>query len=179
MRLPAWLKAKRQRLVDDTVVVTLEPDWSAFREAMGRTALASQIMVGPFTRMVHAAADMERVMAAVRAATAASWELDPVRKAGLEARYYVRGAMDPTYATPEARDAYVKNLCSQAGSPVTDFHALAAAFLRGWVEHHGQDDWPELSGVCMCGATIGPGLSCGEPYHSPMDMAIWARSGVR
>lgn len=80
-----------------------------------------------------------------------------VFQAGLEARYYVRGAMDPAYATPEARDAYVKTL----------YPEQAAAFLRGWVEHHPEDRWPELSGVF-----------CGEPYHTPMDQSayLWSRS---
>lgn len=54
----------------------------------------------------------------------------PARVAGLEARYYVRGGLDPAYASPAARDAYCRHL-ALAGRP-----SYAAAFLRGWVEHH-------------------------------------------
>lgn len=49
--------------------------------------------------------------------------------AGVEARYYVRGAFDPRYAEPSARDAAAKALASV--SPT-----VAAAFLRGWCAHH-------------------------------------------
>lgn len=51
--------------------------------------------------------------------------------AGLEGRYYVRGGLDPAYAHPAARDAYVRRLARRGRyGPLS-----AAAFLRGWVEH--------------------------------------------
>lgn len=48
--------------------------------------------------------------------------------AGLEARVYVQGAMDPDYSDPVARDARCRDL-------LTASETLAAEFLRGWVEH--------------------------------------------
>lgn len=54
-----------------------------------------------------------------------------VTLAGLEAKYYVRGAMDPAYANPDARDSYVRTL-SLAWKRGPNY---AAAFMRGWVEH--------------------------------------------
>ena len=58
--------------------------------------------------------------------------------AGLEARLYVRGGLDPTYTDPDARDAYVQQLADT--NPV-----LAAAFLAGWVNHHPDPDPPVLA----------------------------------
>lgn len=54
-----------------------------------------------------------------------------VYEASHEARWYVRGGMDPRYTTPTARDAQLRRL---APSP-----NLAVAFLRGWVEHHPEE----------------------------------------
>lgn len=51
---------------------------------------------------------------------------------GLAGRYFVRGAMDPLFASPEARDDYARRLARWAPG-------LAAEFLRGWVEHHDHD----------------------------------------
>lgn len=44
--------------------------------------------------------------------------------AGELSRAYVRGGLDPAYATPAARDAYVRQVEPE----------LAASFIRGWVE---------------------------------------------
>lgn len=52
--------------------------------------------------------------------------------AGIAARAYVQGAMDPAYATPAARDARAQELL-KIGERVT------ASFLRGWVEHRDTD----------------------------------------
>jgi hypothetical protein len=72
---------------------------------------------------------------------------EEVRQAGLEARYYVRGAMDPRFTAPEARDAYVRTILRTADYWTEGGRSLrAAAFLRGWVEHH-----PEP--VCECWPT--------------------------
>lgn len=63
---------------------------------------------------------------------------DPVWVAGLEARYYVRGAMDPMYATPWARDALVFAILSGLSIPALQPRnraLVAAAVVRGWVTH--------------------------------------------
>lgn len=52
-----------------------------------------------------------------------------VLAAGIEARAYVRGGMDPLFNEPTARDIYAKGLARLSPS-------VAAAFLRGWAEHH-------------------------------------------
>lgn len=49
--------------------------------------------------------------------------------AGVAARCYVVGAMDPTFAAPADRDRRARRLAK--ASPM-----CAAEFLRGWVEHH-------------------------------------------
>lgn len=57
-----------------------------------------------------------------------SQELDILRHGAL-ARCYVLGALDPTYADPAERDAWVRRM-----APHSPTHA--AEFLRGWAEHH-------------------------------------------
>lgn len=51
-------------------------------------------------------------------------------RARLWGLFYVRGAMDPSYTSPAARDAYVADLLNVRAND------LAVAFMRGWVEHH-------------------------------------------
>lgn len=46
---------------------------------------------------------------------------------------FVKGALDPTCATPEQRDTAVQQILRN-GRP-----DRAAAFIRGWVEYHGGD----------------------------------------
>lgn len=53
----------------------------------------------------------------------------PVIAAGAAARFYVLGAMEPTFTEAADRDMLVKALAKHSPS-------LAVAFLRGWVEHH-------------------------------------------
>ena len=57
-----------------------------------------------------------------------------VISAGVGARLYVRGAMDPLFNSPHVRDSYAKALAKSSPS-------LAVEFLRGWSEHH--DTVPE------------------------------------
>lgn len=64
------------------------------------------------------------------------WET-VVAIARAETSWYVRGGLAPEYATPEARDARVKDLVSAypAGHPIGA--RMAAAFIRGWVTRRG------------------------------------------
>lgn len=75
---------------------------------------------------------------------------DEARVAGLWARYYVRGALDPSYATPGLRDALVAVLLSEdVGHPDTHLlspenrRLLAVAVMRGWAEHRPQSPDPQ------------------------------------
>lgn len=195
MRLPSWLRTKRRRRVGRTVEVTLELDLTAYQRglvramesATARSGFTMAHTMGAFASMARGASEASAALLKMQAAMNADMvegmqtmvrrELarQEVRQAGLEARYYVRGAMDPRFTTPEARDAYVRDLLL-GGAEWGAFRA--AAFLRGWVEHHDPDAWPELSGVCMCGATIRPDRFCGESYHMPMDVSayLWSLS---
>lgn len=66
---------------------------------------------------------------------------DPVRVAGLEARFRVRAALDPAYADPEAIRWLVTRIMSDEVPELAllsrENRALvAAAALGSWVEHH-------------------------------------------
>jgi hypothetical protein len=65
-------------------------------------------------------------------ATALFLELLPLTPDQAWARFYVRGAMDPAYATPAAVDAYIRALSLVPG-PVAE--TARTAFLHGWAEH--------------------------------------------
>lgn len=163
MRFPAWLKTKRQRRVGDTLEVTLELDLTAWELDMARAMQnmvarsgisVAQLMGGAeaFGRIARGATEagaallkmQEAVNRDILPVARRMVAAEEVRQAGLEARYYVRGAMDPTYATPEARDAYVRAMVWTSDDSFR--FDRAASFLRGWVEHH-----PEP--VCACWRT--------------------------
>lgn len=71
---------------------------------------------------------------------------DPVRVAGLEARYAVRGGFDPRYATPEGLDQLVQMIMGGDADEVGDRDLwlltsesrslVAAAAIRGWCNSH-------------------------------------------
>lgn len=69
---------------------------------------------------------------------------DPVRVAGLTARYHVRGALDPAYDTPEGRDALVRAILAGyvEDDPLAPFlsrenrRACAVAAMQGWASRH-------------------------------------------
>lgn len=65
----------------------------------------------------------ERMHFAVEVRNLASYQVD--------ALMYVRGAFDPAYSDPAARDRYVRAV---AGHPTVGAVA-ATAFLRGWTTH--------------------------------------------
>lgn len=121
--LPQWLTARfgrTHRRADDlrAVIVTLTLDASSIAEAMRSAAGSARAMRAEL-------ATLERRLDHHRA----------LRQAGLEARTYVTGAMDPTYADEAARDAEVRRL-AQTKTPGVHAPSVAASFLRGWVEHH-------------------------------------------
>jgi len=67
----------------------------------------------------------------------------PVHVAGLEARYFVRAGLDPSYADPRALDQLVQQIMTGAGDLlfVSDENRalIASAALRGWVGSHAGD----------------------------------------
>lgn len=82
---------------------------------------------GPLARLGIAAAGAEATERAV-------W--------GLEARYYVRGGMDPALSAPEALNGAVRAILDGSESffigalPPSGRASVAAALIRGWVNHH-------------------------------------------
>lgn len=84
---------------------------------------------------------------------------DPVRVAGLEARYSVTAGLDPAYRIPEQRDALVWSILV-GEEPGTVFLTpanrglVAAAAIRGWVSHYGpQEPLDALAWIRLIGAT--------------------------
>jgi hypothetical protein len=67
-------------------------------------------------------------------------EAQEVRLAGICGQTYVRAALDPRYASPDARDRLVRSVLSTGlkGAPT-----VAAAAIAGWVQGH-----PDP--VCSC-----------------------------
>lgn len=139
MKLPDFYTTKalpptRPGFVDYEVTI----DWGALRAAVAAVgesfSLTSKAIVA-FARLMHDAAN------------------DEVRVSGLEARYYVRGGLhcpdvdalvldllrDPARQALEDED-FLMTLLSQ-----TNRARLAAAALRGWVEHHPDEDPTLLS----------------------------------
>lgn len=91
---------------------------------------------------------------------------DPVRIAGLEARYYVRAGLDPAYRHPERLDALVRDLLAgdYEDDPLHAFvtpenrRALAVAAIRGWAESY---DDPGLYVAHRLWATTRVEVCCG------------------
>lgn len=140
MMWPSWLR--RRKPAPNPHVITITIDTSAFVAAMKQAAAA---MRAPAFAVALARAkaelkalekSMEQVKAAIdnRSPSARMAELEArqreVARAGYEARWYVRGGMDPTYAHPDARDQTVRDLADLG------CYTYAAEFIRGWVTHH-------------------------------------------
>lgn len=72
---------------------------------------------------------------------------EPAHVAGLEGRYFVRGAMDPTYTTEDALCRLLESIMT-GESDLTllltreNRATVAAAAVRGWVEFHDVDAEP-------------------------------------
>lgn len=111
---PVTKKAAREMGKVQEATVRIEANLSGFHEAVRRARLA-----------------LARLDFAMEAGRLAEHQVD--------ARWYVRGALDPAYATPEARDAYLRVILTSAAR-----HRLtaASAFLRGWAEHRPVDGAP-------------------------------------
>lgn len=94
-----------------------------------------------------------------------------VHVAGLEARYYVRGAMDPTYATPEGLRALRRRVLTGADpdllllTPANRRLVLVSA-MRGWETRGEVRLWPvecDRAGACAYADAVGMpdhGSSC-------------------
>lgn len=130
------------------MTITAEARVAHFVAAARETSGAALRMAERFARMRDAANVAN--LAIQRQVRARKVGLE-VAQAGMEARWYVRGALDPAYASEAARDAQVKFLASHAAA----YHGtdLALSFLRGWVDHHPQAAEPVLSWHRQIGAT--------------------------
>lgn len=152
MKRPTWLRlpwrkpAPNPRVVTVTLTIDMTAFQAAMKQAAAATRAASAAMRAPMfadamARVVAELKGIEESMAKVKAAIGPrsdvlarmTEEIDRQREvvhAGLEAKWYVRGGMDPDYAHPRDRDQAVRDL-SRYGAP-----DLAAALIRGWVTHH-------------------------------------------
>jgi hypothetical protein len=147
--------------------VTIDLEASAFVEGMRRAQDAVTLMADRLAKVTAIFGNLtERYQAQRR-----------VRHAGLCARYQVRAGLDPRYASPEARDALVMRLMKRQEWPLDPWMdtwddaeraELAAAVIRGWVEHYDNGPAPKpCPTVCAYGecsaprSTQGCGGCCG------------------
>lgn len=86
---------------------------------------------------------------------------DPVRVAGLEARYYVRAGLDPRYSTLFGLDALTASIMdmSNRGGDMAFLTRqsraqIAAAAIAGWVASYADDTGPLLPWHRFIGHTI-------------------------
>lgn len=116
------------------MTVDITPDTTAFVAGL-RKARRAFMTLGLTTAKVNAA--LERMAVAL--------VNDPVQMAGLEGRMYVRGGLDPAYASEERIQRLVSDLLArpwkQTGEATHRYltpanrAALAAHALRGWATH--------------------------------------------
>lgn len=98
-------------------------------------------------------------------------EVEEVLTAGLEGRAYVMGALDPTYAHPDVRDAMALSLV-RPGRVWTHAQAarISAAFLAGWVTHRTYDApdcpcrTPESTWLSAASCGYGSGYEPGSQF---------------
>lgn len=165
MRAPAWMTIRRNRNqpTPGQVEVTIDVDTSQFaagQAAAGRSAAqgaqslrllanALNVPMEPLrgARVTHHPANqvLANALANTRATQLRAAKAMVLRKAGMEMRWYVQGAMGPQWSDPGARDSQFQRLVKQGRTQD------ALAFLRGWVEHHPE---PELDcrRACQYGA---------------------------
>jgi hypothetical protein len=132
--------------------------WGQFQCAfVGQFFQASQKM----------AADLDRTMSQINALMrAAAPQPDPARLAGLEGRYYVRAALDPAYATPEALHHLVRDLLDGTEGfiggrlPAADRRALAVTAMRGWETRGERTTSWSCGDLCQEGVAVGMQVSC-------------------
>jgi hypothetical protein len=161
-----------RRRPDGTIIYVAPRPPSAFAKLVRRLGqqfdtLARVIGEAFFPALVKAAADMERSLIRIDALVNGDRN-DPVRVAGLEARYYVRAAMDPSYATPEALHQMVGRLLAGDGDYDPDLARLAPESRRavgvsamvGW-ETRGERTTSWWCGdLCREGEAVGMQASC-------------------
>lgn len=112
--------------------VTINLDFSAYLRVVRE---AAESMAHAFDTMAQAMRNTGRIIA---------WSHE-VQVSGLEAKVYVRAALDPAYAEPDALDELVRLLVRKPSAVLglgdtlmlhrADRFRLAAAAMRGWAEH--------------------------------------------
>lgn len=87
-----------------------------------------------------------------------------VHRAGVEARWYVRGGQDHRFTTPKARDAEVRRVLADRSRTPADAALRVAAFLRGWVHSRAADYPPGCPGRCLYAWDVGApeGSACAD-----------------
>jgi hypothetical protein len=122
------------------VSVTLDLDASRFVAAMERATRAAARAFDRHriqtTLAVDAFRDLERAEHLVDVVRAGAW-----------GRWYVRGAMDPTYSNPGQRDLAAQELASRGQAD------LAGALLAGWVSRSGDTPCGPLAWHRLLGRT--------------------------
>jgi hypothetical protein len=127
------------------ITTTLVIDTEKINRGLRRMVEGIRQALQPFAEaMAGAARALGRLAERMREAAN-----DPVYVAGLEARYYVRAGLDPSYAHPERRDALIQGLLAgKTGAADDDLlpfvspenrRLLAVSALRGWVESYESD----------------------------------------
>lgn len=139
---PGSFVLARQR-ADGTILIVAPRPPSPF--ARFKEALALPF----FTEAVKIAAEMDRTLAQIAAVLVpeslparTARANSPVKVAGLEARYYVRGGADPACATREGLSALVSRVIAGDRDYDADLallapearRAVAVSAMRGWAE---------------------------------------------
>lgn len=89
-------------------------------------------------------AAMAKVAQGIAAFGNALHQQDEVWLSGREARYYVRGGLDPAYSTEEGLSTLVHELMHLPGFTRRNRARMAAAAIRGWCAHQDQHTGPVL-----------------------------------
>jgi hypothetical protein len=124
-----------------TPAVWLQFDASAFVAAMDAATRASARLFDQFRLQAAVEVDMHRDLDRAE-------QLVEVVRAGAWGRWYVRGALDPSYAEPGQRDLAVQQLTAQGRA------TEAGAFLAGWVSRGGGGSPAPLVWHRFLGATV-------------------------
>lgn len=146
---PGSFVLARQR-ADGTILIVAPRPPSPFARIGEQVARFKEALALPFfTEAVKIAAEMDRTLAQIAAVLVpeslparTARANSPVKVAGLEARYYVRGGADPACATREGLSALVSRVIAGDRDYDADLallapearRAVAVSAMRGWAE---------------------------------------------
>lgn len=149
--------------------------------------LSRQVGLALFPQVARMAADLERTMAQVQAMLRASQPsvvaANTLPKiAGLEARYYVRAALDPAYVEPDQFARLVRRVLAGEGDDDLvlvnreNRISIAVSAMRGWEERGLERLHPV---VCArppypCAEQVAVGAA---PWHTCSPQQLWRCEG--